>query len=860
VTTTTAGQTDTWRRDDVRQQSEVLAAIGPPRPPSHLLERPRLLDRLDRAPSRRITLVSGPRGYGKTTLAAQWCIERCPTPVTWLAATAPMGSDSAAASALSAIVAATAEGDNGSRVVVIDGLEGPEAGSVIVEAAHRLPPDVHLLMLSRPQLTASTAALRLEGELDHIDSTDLRLRPEELRALLRTRTGSEVTPLLAETLCDHLEGWMAGAVLLTTDWDPACTPSNHHTVLATGYEAIGEVLATTILDAAPVEARRILLRTSCLPEISGPLCDHVTGASGCEALLRAQRGAGTFLSVGQRTSSGHDLIRLHPLARAALADRRSAEDLEAEPAVLRSAVDWYATQRLPLLAAECLVRLEDWDELGDLLISNLPVLLARGALRDLARVLERLPTNRLLGDVLVAGSLASLYMATGRYRQALDLLGLLRNGAPPRLQLACDVSAASAYPFLEDPTAALASVERAMELADALGDDELFAHNALNTASVRHYRIIGRSAGLVAAALAGEWERAAALDVDVDPVAATEMLSFAMVQVHGRHAAYHALGGWLERAASDARSALAATVPGDLLADQNLIHTHLALAEVHRLRVMHADVEANLDACHQRAVPSNRHNCIAAVAASRASLHLDLNQPAAALDVIDTHRAATRHRPPPTVAGMLAAAEGLALDAVRSPQQARDVLDAAPRTSAVAAARVLVAVNQGMMTRANQTLAHWPDEPTPASAVRRSLAAALLGEVAGHRQDATHHLRAALRSAAPHGLLQPFIQVGTHLLRPLRAAAAGVGEDQQSDLARQAVDLLDSDTRTVARLSARERLVLQHLATGATLATIAEHLVVSVNTVKAHTKGIYRKLGVSSRAEAVAHWRPTTPP
>lgn len=69
-----------------RQRSQHLlirTKMNRPQPLAGLLVRPRLLERLDEASGRRVTLISAPAGYGKTTLAVQW-LERCPSKVAWI--------------------------------------------------------------------------------------------------------------------------------------------------------------------------------------------------------------------------------------------------------------------------------------------------------------------------------------------------------------------------------------------------------------------------------------------------------------------------------------------------------------------------------------------------------------------------------------------------------------------------------------------------------------------------------------------------------------------------------------------------------------------------------------------------------
>ncbi len=69
-----------------RQRSQhllITTKMNRPQLPAGLIVRPRLLERLDEALGRRVTLISAPAGYGKTTLAVQW-LERCPSKIAWI--------------------------------------------------------------------------------------------------------------------------------------------------------------------------------------------------------------------------------------------------------------------------------------------------------------------------------------------------------------------------------------------------------------------------------------------------------------------------------------------------------------------------------------------------------------------------------------------------------------------------------------------------------------------------------------------------------------------------------------------------------------------------------------------------------
>jgi len=115
----------------------------------------------------------------------------------------------------------------------------------------------------------------------------------------------------------------------------------------------------------------------------------------------------------------------------------------------------------------------------------------------------------------------------------------------------------------------------------------------------------------------------------------------------------------------------------------------------------------------------------------------------------------------------------------------------------------------------------------------------------------------ALTLAEPEGHVRVFIDEGAPMAELLRAAAA---HGAAAAYARQLLDSIDgapaprrtaSDGGLVEPLSERELDVLRLLATDLSGPEIARHLVVSLNTVRTHTKNIYAKLGVNSRRAAV---------
>ncbi|MFL5655506.1 MAG: LuxR C-terminal-related transcriptional regulator [Ktedonobacteraceae bacterium] len=314
--------------------------LQPPRLPSSLIPRERLLAQLDAALGQPVTLLSAPAGFGKTTLVSQWLSARGTTTssLTWLTldegdnhllrfwryllaacqgVQAHLGSTALAH--LSAALQPPFNPPHMETVLTLllnDLAHLPATCLLVLDNYHvisepgihetmafwleHLPASLHVLLLSRNTPTLPLARLRARGELCEIQAADLRFTVAETGDFLQyTLALSPDRETLAQ-LDSHLEGWAAGLRLLalalrghTSQQDVA----HHLASFAGSHRLILDYFVSEVLSSQSKPRQDFLLRTSVLNQFSGALCDCVTGRQDSAQQLAEIEQAGLFLEV-----------------------------------------------------------------------------------------------------------------------------------------------------------------------------------------------------------------------------------------------------------------------------------------------------------------------------------------------------------------------------------------------------------------------------------------------------------------------------------------------------------------------------------------------------------------------------------
>jgi LuxR family transcriptional regulator, maltose regulon positive regulatory protein len=293
---------------------------------------PRLIDRgdlvaaLDRAATRKVTVISAPAGSGKTSLLRAWVgrpgqprrlavlqVQRDQHDAQqfWLALLDAFrqatGTDSGAeppaatpdfnAPAMVDRVLSELADARSSVTLVIDDLHeltSPEALAQLTRLLTSLPPQVHAILTTRHDVRLSLHQLRLAGELAEIRAADLRFSERETRELLDA-SGITLSDAGVALLYQRTEGWAAGLRLAALSLAGHPDPERFVTEFSGSERTVAEYLLAEMLDRQPPDVQDVLLRTSLLDRVNGELADLLTGRPGAERILLDLEDANAFV-------------------------------------------------------------------------------------------------------------------------------------------------------------------------------------------------------------------------------------------------------------------------------------------------------------------------------------------------------------------------------------------------------------------------------------------------------------------------------------------------------------------------------------------------------------------------------------
>jgi len=400
----------------------------------------------------RVTVVSASAGAGKTSLARGWIAESgLGEQAAWVSvardARDPQAFWLAVLDALRATRAGSelvreltpAPGLHGAAIVrrlaedlsalkeplwlVIDDLhelQDEDAVGQFEELLAVAPVWLRFVLLTRRDLRLGLHRLRVEGELTEFRDEDLRFTVEESRELLEA-AGVRLPDEALGSLVATTEGWAAGLRLAALSMAKHLDPES----LAAGFSGrertVAEYLFAEVLERQPDEVTRMLLRTSVLERVSGPLADRLTGNSGSQRILMELEDASAFVVALDRERSW---FRYHHLFADLLALELRRTMPQELPGLHTVAAEWFAAHGDPVEAVRHAQRAESWGFAAQLLADSWFGLYLDGRLATARELLSRFPADRIATDPELALLVAADRRRAGSLHEAEGYLGL----------------------------------------------------------------------------------------------------------------------------------------------------------------------------------------------------------------------------------------------------------------------------------------------------------------------------------------------------------------------------------------------------------------------------------------------------
>lgn len=874
----------------------ALTKIRPPILPLNLITRPRLIQKI----SAQVTFICAPGGFGKSTLLNDWQQERSDIPVAWAALDADdnhllrfwstvimalqavvpgLGKDllpylqisssmTPAMTPAEIVARLTNEIINTIQESTCIGLvlddyhhiQHPDIHNSIQAWLEHLPPALQLIIAGRTRPPIALGHLRARGLVTELEMDDLRFTLEEGIDFLQQHIADQ--PLAygdMETLVKRTGGWVAGLMLAVLALNKQQDRRHFLDTFNGAHIFLREYFLESVLHQQPTAIQNFLLKTSILKQLTGGLCDAVTGQSGGAQMLDRLWQENLFMVRTEEQTWYH----YHDLFAEMLSGQLQMQFPDQIPDLHRRAAAWYRRQNASADAVRHLLAIEDWEEAAFLIEDVILRELAEsGEDSRLLRWLQQLPESVFQHHktlLFVYLRLAKLALHPAEVERFLHRLETNLIGKPDaamtqdEMEVLAEVRTIRQRKMAGDTAVSQAGVsDPRWQLLDALWIVEANYLPQTEEVGARLYEI---------------YEQARAQDnLFVVLIAGADCANRAFLHGHLRQSEkiiYQVLQQSLTQRGKLPEPASIALI---ILSQISLARNELTQAR--QLLERATAVDPN---------PTSS-NMLINTAIARAKLQATLGNHDAARSTIQAARALQAQRPSGVWRDQdLAAYEAMFCVPLENWGEVERLLNEVEEEEDCSLAQL---VRTEMLLRQKQAAAAeeilWrllaqnscgiPNEPLLSARVLMALA--LFGQ---HKlNQARQALSEAIRLAAPERFIRPFLKYDTQLT-PLLALLLHTETltAESQDFIREILQVLGyqhnsadlppqerlKSLTTAASITKREQEVLRLVSDGFSNREIGLELCIAPGTVKTHLANIYSKLDVNNRVQAMAEAR-----
>ena len=848
--------------------------------------RERLIEQLTNGMYRKLTLVSAPAGFGKTTLLSQW-LASVSTPAAWLSldegdrdparflhylvaaikTVTPVDDD-----VMSAIRASQASESNVLMTLLLNNLnQNPQPFILVLDDYHLidnqnvdktleffleyLPAHVHMVLVTREDPLLPLARLRVRDQLTELRVNDLRFTPEEAAAFMRNIMNVNISAEHVQALESRTEGWIAGLQMAALSMQGHQGDMQAFITSFTGsHRYVLDYLLEEVLHQQPDDIQTFLLATSILERLSGPLCDAILE---CEAGV--SQGTLGFLERANLFMVPLDnerrWFRYHHLFAELLKQRlQQSVSVQDVYAYHQRASEWFEANGYEVDAFQHAAASQDIARTVALIEGNGMPLHFRGAAVTVRNWLDTL-------DPAVMNDWPILWTTYA----SVTLVGGDAQNTEPKLQAAeTSLQTRSETPETRDLQGRIAAI-RATLAAEQRNSRAIIEQSRVALELLHADNVPFRTSTLWKLGFAYQLEgkREAAREAFHEVITIGEAsgnvvftrLALVGLGVLQEEAAQLLMAGQTFARALEGTDALPLTTA--------LLEARVGLARVYYEQNALAEAEAQLAFVARRAWQLDHAEAVLDAKILQAHVHMargDLTAAQASLDDAQTHlhtRKFTHCLPDLMNAQVRYYLQGNDLNAAKKIASEKD--------TPLGYIRVLLA--SGASSKALSSLGFLQSDYTAKDMQKSLLTVCVLKALAvfeqGDHESALALLNDALVQSQAQGIVRPLLDEGARSIALLRFAATWENvhpyvtvlldvtqqEDETPQVPTQQMNAL------IEPLSERELEVLRLIAEGLSNREISKRMFRALDTIKGHNRNIFSKLQVQNRTQAVARAR-----